>query len=131
MGQLRHSKLPGRYVHYGLLQRLITTQPFTAHFLGADIHELLSPDLLHQIIKGAFKDHLVDWVEAYINSAFDRARAAQILADIDRRYVSKILGVTLYSHSATALQLRRPFQAFDVSSKAVNSNNGLAMIQRP
>ena len=95
MGQLRRNQLPGRYVHYGLLQWLITTQPFTAHFLGADIHELLSPDLLHQIIKGAFKDHLVDWVEAYINSAFDRAQAARILADIDGRLAPKVLGVTL------------------------------------
>jgi Plavaka transposase len=64
----------------------MTTQPFTAYFPGADIHELLSPDLLHQIIKGTFKDHLVNWVETYINSTFDRAQAALILADIDRRY---------------------------------------------
>jgi hypothetical protein len=111
--------------------RLTTAQPFTAYFYGADIHELLSPDLLHQIIKGTFKDHLVDWIEAYINSAFDRARAAQILADIDRRYASHVFRVLLYLHSDTASQLRHPFQAFDVSSRAVNLNNGPAMIQRP
>ncbi|TFK32967.1 hypothetical protein BDQ12DRAFT_700969 [Crucibulum laeve] len=33
-------------------------QPFTSEFPHAGIHELLAPDLLHQIIKGAFKDHL-------------------------------------------------------------------------
>ncbi|KAJ7754298.1 hypothetical protein B0H14DRAFT_3096710 [Mycena olivaceomarginata] len=31
-------------------------------FPRADIHEMLSPDLLHQIIKGSFKDHLVTWI---------------------------------------------------------------------
>jgi hypothetical protein len=41
-------------------------QPFTEDFPRADIHELLSPDLLHQLIKGTFKDHLVTWVEEYL-----------------------------------------------------------------
>ncbi|KAH8980296.1 hypothetical protein EDB86DRAFT_2835417 [Lactarius hatsudake] len=35
--------------------------PFTHSFPRADIHELLAPDLLHQVIKGVFKDHLVAW----------------------------------------------------------------------
>jgi len=62
-------------------------QPFTVFFLYADIHTLLSPDILHQIIKGTFKDHLVTWIEDYINAMHDRAEAARILADIDRRCV--------------------------------------------
>ncbi|KAF8261681.1 hypothetical protein EI94DRAFT_1475434, partial [Lactarius quietus] len=33
--------------------------PYTSSFPCADIHKLLSPDLLHQLIKGVFKDHLV------------------------------------------------------------------------
>ncbi|EDR03636.1 uncharacterized protein LACBIDRAFT_331347 [Laccaria bicolor S238N-H82] len=40
--------------------------PFTYHFPRADIHELLSADLLHQLIKGTFKDHLVQWVGNYL-----------------------------------------------------------------
>ncbi len=54
-------------------------------FPRADIHELLAPDLLHQIIKGTFKDHVVDWVERYIKENNVKAQAERILADIDRR----------------------------------------------
>jgi TorA maturation chaperone TorD len=60
-------------------------QPFTAEFPRADIHELISMDLLHQIIKGTFKDHIVDWVEEYIREVHSNAEAERILADIDRR----------------------------------------------
>jgi hypothetical protein len=60
-------------------------KPFTVDFPQADIHELLAPDLLHQIIKGTFKDHLVDWVMEYIDLTYDKAEAERRLADIDRR----------------------------------------------
>ncbi|KAH6893862.1 hypothetical protein BKA70DRAFT_1376094 [Coprinopsis sp. MPI-PUGE-AT-0042] len=36
--------------------------PFTRDFPRADIYEMLSSDLLHQVIKGTFKDHLVTWI---------------------------------------------------------------------
>lgn len=49
--------------------------PFTADFPRADIHHLISPDILHQIVKGTFKDHLVDWVESYINLHHSAAEA--------------------------------------------------------
>ncbi|KAJ3760778.1 hypothetical protein EV360DRAFT_93378 [Lentinula raphanica] len=52
--------------NYGMDEHII---PFTEEFPRADIHEMLSPDLLHQIIKGCFKDMLIEW----------------ILDDIDRR----------------------------------------------
>ncbi|THH10643.1 hypothetical protein EW146_g8310 [Bondarzewia mesenterica] len=41
---------------YGVIDNVL---PFTANFPRADIHELISFDILHQIIKGTFKDHLV------------------------------------------------------------------------
>ncbi|KAJ7612392.1 hypothetical protein DFH06DRAFT_1345137 [Mycena polygramma] len=59
--------------------------PFTRHFPRADIHELLSPDLLHQVIKGTFKDHLVEWVNQYLQTTYGEARASEIIADIDHR----------------------------------------------
>jgi hypothetical protein len=60
-------------------------QPFTASFPRADIHELLTSDLLHQVIKGTFKDHLVTWVCEYLEIKHGEAGAAAILLDIDRR----------------------------------------------
>lgn len=62
-------------------------QPFTNDFPRADIHELLSPDILHQVIKGSFKDHLVTWVEDYLYKTHSSQKAKEILSDIDRRYV--------------------------------------------
>ena len=62
------------------------SQPFTNDFPRADIHQLIVPDLLHQLIKGTFKDHLVSWVGKYIVNTHGQARANHILDDIDKRY---------------------------------------------
>ncbi|KAI9432824.1 hypothetical protein H4582DRAFT_2061412 [Lactarius indigo] len=67
---------------YGIISDII---PFTAHFPRANIHELLSPDLLHQVIKGTFKDHLVEWITDYLQIVHRKSRANETLADIDRR----------------------------------------------
>jgi hypothetical protein len=68
-------------------------QPFTNYFPRADIHELLSPDILHQLIKGTFKDHLVTWVEQYLIAKDGKARAKEILDDIDQRFANFIYRV--------------------------------------
>lgn len=60
-------------------------QPFTNEFPDADIHELIAPDLLHQVIKGVFKDHPVTWVERYLHIVNTPARAKTILDEIDYR----------------------------------------------
>ena len=63
-------------------------QPFTNDFEYADIHELIAPDLLHQIIKGTYKDHLVEWIQDYIYATYKpEAEALKVLDDIDRRQV--------------------------------------------
>ncbi|KAJ7061324.1 hypothetical protein C8F01DRAFT_1210312 [Mycena amicta] len=67
---------------YGVISDVL---PFTWDFPRADIHEILSPDLLHQIIKGTFKDHLVTWVGDYLELMYGKKIAAKKMADIDRR----------------------------------------------
>ncbi|KAG2063462.1 hypothetical protein BDR04DRAFT_1037883, partial [Suillus decipiens] len=60
-------------------------QPFTNDFPRADIHEMISPDLLHQVIKGCFKDHLVTWTSKYLEEIHGEAHANEIIDDIDHR----------------------------------------------
>lgn len=65
----------------------LAIQPFTNYFPRADIHELLSPDLLHQLMKGSFKDHIVSWVEQYLVNEHGKDEAKKIMDDVDRRFV--------------------------------------------
>ncbi|THH20301.1 hypothetical protein EUX98_g8604 [Antrodiella citrinella] len=67
---------------YGVVGDIV---PFTNDFPRADIHELLSGDLLHQVIKGSFKDHLVTWVEEYLHLEHGEAKGKEIMDEIDRR----------------------------------------------
>lgn len=58
---------------------------FTDHFPRASIYELLSPDILHQLIKGTFKDYLIDWVTTYMRQQYPGASSKTIRDDVDRR----------------------------------------------
>jgi len=60
-------------------------QLFTDDFPHADIWQLLAPDILHQLVKGTFKDHLIEWVGKYLELEYGKAGAKERLADIDRR----------------------------------------------
>ncbi|EIW73886.1 hypothetical protein CONPUDRAFT_68201 [Coniophora puteana RWD-64-598 SS2] len=67
---------------YGIIANVV---PFTNDFPRADIHELIAPDLLHQLIKGTFKDHLVTWVGNYLKAEHPKATYRRIMKDIDER----------------------------------------------
>ncbi|KAJ7195095.1 hypothetical protein GGX14DRAFT_321206, partial [Mycena pura] len=69
---------------------LNSKQPFTHGFPRADIHELLSSDLLHQVIKGTFKDHIVTWINEYLVLEHGEKRALEIIQDIDRSRLSAV-----------------------------------------
>jgi hypothetical protein len=56
-------------------------------FPHANIHELVTPDLLHQLVKGVFKDHIFEWVLEWIQLLPTEAAQNRVLDDIDRRYV--------------------------------------------
>jgi hypothetical protein len=66
------------------------SQPFTANFPRGDIYEMISPDLLHQLIKGTFKDHLVTWICEYLVIQYGERQAGIILDDIDQRYIHRL-----------------------------------------
>jgi len=63
----------------------ITIQSFTEDFPHADIHELISADILHQVIKGAFKDHLITWIQEWIEADKGKKVAKQIFSYIDHQ----------------------------------------------
>ncbi|KAF8914518.1 hypothetical protein CPB85DRAFT_1503406 [Mucidula mucida] len=52
---------------------------------GDESVEMMASDLLHQLIKGTFKDHLVDWVGEYLELTEGSTRAKEIMDDIDCR----------------------------------------------
>ncbi|KAH9919576.1 hypothetical protein B0H21DRAFT_702115 [Amylocystis lapponica] len=72
---------------YGIIADVI---PFTNDFPRADINRLMTPDLLHQIIKGAFYDHLVTWVGEYLVLEHGDSGAEKILDEIDRRRIAAV-----------------------------------------
>ncbi|KAF5324966.1 hypothetical protein D9758_017736 [Tetrapyrgos nigripes] len=78
---------------YGIISGIM---PFTYYFPRADIHALIAPDILHQLIKGTYKDHLVTWIQEYLELENSKAEAARIMADIDQRIAAAPLFPALW-----------------------------------
>ena len=98
-------------------------------FPRADIHELISSDILHQLVKGTFKDHLIAWVGEYLYLTYSKKDADNILDKIDRRYA--FVPENFYNTNINiGLQQHLLFQSFSISSKVVDSSNGLEMTRR-
>lgn len=76
-------------------------KPFTASFPRANIHELMAPDLLHQIIKGVFKDHIVTWVVEWMGL---QPNGKRIIAEMDRRYAVNVFTIYIIPNYAICLQ---------------------------
>ena len=70
-------------LHVFIKTYLQSFQLFMNAFPCADIHELLTPDLLHQFIKGAFEDHIISWVNDHVKAEHPAQEANRILDDID------------------------------------------------
>lgn len=82
--------------HYGIVADVIVSsnhlplrvltllKPYTNDFERADIHELLSGDILHQVIK-PFKDHLVDWTLEFFRITYGEALGKVLIDELDRR----------------------------------------------
>jgi hypothetical protein len=77
-------------IHIVVDVRFKLIQPLTHGFLHADIHELLLPDLLHQLIKGTFKDYYVTWVNEYLHVVHGETQVLEVIQDIDHQYEWKL-----------------------------------------
>jgi hypothetical protein len=81
---------------------IIYLQPFTSDFPSTNIYKMISPDLLHQEIKGTFKDHLVTWVCKYLKRVHGEHCADIIIDDIDWQYVFQFSHWYPSNHDADA-----------------------------
>ena len=95
---------------------------------------MISQDLLHQVIKGTFKDHLVTWVVDYIQCSNSDGDASHILDELDHRWVAICITICNFT-SLTVLALASPLSlhshVYAAFRKDEASSNGPVTIPRP
>lgn len=82
------------------------------------------------MIKGAFKDHLVTWIQEYIEDTYDKKQAKQILNDIDHQLVKFYIYNLVSDIFYLALLLCLYFQEFEGFPKVEALSSGQVMILR-
>ncbi|KAI0713005.1 hypothetical protein C8Q72DRAFT_799231 [Fomitopsis betulina] len=95
---------------YGIVKGVI---PYMDDFPRADIHELLSGNILHQIIKPV-KDHLINWTQVLLEITYGEALV---------KYSSSIM---LMVHTLLVWPLHHPLLAYVISRMVGTLSNGRA-----
>ena len=81
------------------------------------------------MIKGVFKDHLVDWVSKYLEYCHGAASMERVLDEIDRRSLVYLL-LMMYTYRFVGLHLRHHSQVYAGSNRAGILIDGPGMIPR-